>query len=183
MMSVEILAELYATSGGAGWTNNTGWLSGGPCTPPLWAGVTCSFAGEVTSLDLLSNNLVGTLTPTLANLTALGTLKVGKRRDASTNWNCDAAAADAISGTLPTQFGLLTELNILSAACTSLSGSLPTELANAAQLTLLRLVYNSMSGTVPSQLGNVSSLVTVRQRPSNHRRPSALPLRTHTFHS
>ena len=56
-MSAEILAELYATSGGAGWTNNTGWLLVARAPSALGR---CDLLSRARSPSTPSNNLVGT---------------------------------------------------------------------------------------------------------------------------
>ena len=68
------LVDLYNATNGPGWTNNTGWLSGcDPCTGNggnPWFGVTCS-NGRVIRIGLPTNNLSGTLPPSLSALTNL----------------------------------------------------------------------------------------------------------------
>ena len=54
-----LLATTFASLGGAKWTNNTNWLVDDDyCS---WYGVGCTDSGKVTSLELSSNNLVGTV--------------------------------------------------------------------------------------------------------------------------
>ena len=65
----EALQGIYHESGGAGWTNRSGWLQDdAPCA---WYGVTCT-AGQVTGLALPRNHLSGALP---AHLAALGSLQ------------------------------------------------------------------------------------------------------------
>jgi hypothetical protein len=58
------LMELYYSTGGPNWTNNTGWKEGAagtncnPCSG--WKGVTCK-NNRVTSINLSSNNLIGVI--------------------------------------------------------------------------------------------------------------------------
>ena len=59
---VAILGLLYAATGGDGWNDNTNWLVGDPCVD-AWYGVTCDESGNVTELNLVGNNLVGTIPP------------------------------------------------------------------------------------------------------------------------
>ena len=65
----EALVALYNATGGTGWTNRANWLSGEPIGD--WYGVTTDAAGRVTSLNLRSNNLTGSLPTEIGNLTAL----------------------------------------------------------------------------------------------------------------
>jgi hypothetical protein len=57
----EALVALYSSTNGAGWTNNSGWLSGTTVDP--WYGVTVT-SGDVTNLYLPSNELTGSIPPT-----------------------------------------------------------------------------------------------------------------------
>ena len=65
----DALVALYNATGGTGWTNRANWLSGEPIGD--WYGVTTDAAGRVTSLNLRSNNLTGSLPTEIGNLTAL----------------------------------------------------------------------------------------------------------------
>ena len=49
----DALVALYNAVGGNGWTNNTGWLVGDPCS---WHGVTCNVNGSVTQLCAAPKN-------------------------------------------------------------------------------------------------------------------------------
>ncbi len=79
------LEALYNATGGAGWTNNTNWLSS---TEEItsWHGVTVGDGGRVTALDLRNNNLNGEIPDELANLIDLTELKL---------------AGNSISGCIP----------------------------------------------------------------------------------
>ena len=64
--------------------------------------------------------------------------------------------AGPLSGTLPTQLGLLTDLATLQINSASLSGTLPSQIGNADQtLCYLFLQMNRLSGVLPSQLGRL----------------------------
>ena len=80
-------------------------------------------------------------------------------------------AHNSLSGTLPTQLGLLSQLSHgVSLQGNFLSGTLPTELGLLNQLIYsLEMYDNSLSGTLPSQLGLLSRL-------SNHIDLSSNPL-------
>ena len=60
-----------------------------------------------------------------------------------------------LSGTLPTEIGLLTSLRKLGMSGNSISGVLPTELAQLTKLEALGASVNRLSGTLPSQLGRL----------------------------
>lgn len=67
----ESLIEFYNTLGGPSWTNNDGWTVGDPCDNN-WYGITCS-SGDIYSINLYSNNVVGTIPSTLS-ISSLKTL-------------------------------------------------------------------------------------------------------------
>ena len=71
----DALAVLYASTGGASWTNHSNWEQTiTPCSSP-WNGVACT-SGHVTSLVLNINNLTGAIPSQLANLTKLTDLEL-----------------------------------------------------------------------------------------------------------
>ncbi len=64
------LVDIYNSTGGPNWTNNTNWLTTNPVS--TWHGITVS-GGRVTIINLRSNNLIDTL-PDLSSLVNLETL-------------------------------------------------------------------------------------------------------------
>ncbi|MEN8217501.1 MAG: S8 family serine peptidase, partial [Pseudomonadota bacterium] len=67
----QTLVALYDSTKGAKWTNNAGWkTTNSPCS---WYGVSCQ-GGNVTGLELGSNNLKGSISKKLSNLKKLGSL-------------------------------------------------------------------------------------------------------------
>ena len=70
-----VLEALYNASGGADWTNSSGWLE----TPALeeWYGVTANALGRVVTLDLTRNGLTGELPASLGSLALMTALRVG----------------------------------------------------------------------------------------------------------
>jgi hypothetical protein len=67
-----ILVEFYQSTGGANWTNKAGWL-----VQPIaqWFGVTADLA-SVISIDLVGNNLSGTIPESIVNISSLMRLNV-----------------------------------------------------------------------------------------------------------
>ena len=62
---------------------------------------------------------------------------------------------NTLTGTMPTELGLLTATSSFSVLYNSLSGTLPTELGKAVEMSAGFWAYrNSLSGSVPTQLGN-----------------------------
>ncbi|MGE5340025.1 MAG: hypothetical protein ACM3SY_00970 [Candidatus Omnitrophota bacterium] len=64
-----------------------------------------------------------------------------------------------LSGTIPTQLGNFSNLQVLDLGWNNLSGTIPSQLGNLGQLRRLSLGWNEeLSGTIPSELGNLSQL-------------------------
>lgn len=68
------LVDIYLEMGGDQWVNNSQWLSLRPVDD--WFGVTVS-NGRVTKLQLISNNLVGSVPPSIGDLIGLEWLRIG----------------------------------------------------------------------------------------------------------
>ena len=60
-----------------------------------------------------------------------------------------------MTGTIPTEIGLLTRLQQLFLVNINLVGTLPSELGSLQQLTVLALNHNALSGTIPSEIGQL----------------------------
>lgn len=135
-----VLVELYTTTNGETWINNTNWLTGPVNT---WHGITV-VSNRVTEIDLQKNNLTGTIPTALGNLSSLVTLELDTNK---------------ITGPIPAQLGNLTNLQFLYLAGNNFTGTIPVELANLTKLTLLYLADNKLSGTIPVQLANLLNLV------------------------
>lgn len=113
---------------------------GDPCLPVgySWTGITCSQGNRirVTILNLTSSGLVGSLSPSIANLTALTHIWLGDNN---------------LSGPIPD----LSSLKLLSSVHlegNNLSGTIPKSLANLQYLSELFLQNNELSGKVPEGL-------------------------------
>ena len=64
-----------------------------------------------------------------------------------------------VRGTLPTEIGLLTNLETLDFAVNSLTGTLPVEYSQLTKLEYLDFMANTeISGTLPSEYGNLVNL-------------------------
>ena len=142
-LDCEALVDLYISTNGNGWTDNGGWLvTSNFCS---WYGVTCSTTPPqvVTSLWLTSNNLSGSIPPTVGNLTFLKHFSVGDNN---------------LIGSIPTTLGSLTDLEHLNLGGNNLVGSIPPNFHNLTNLAALYLYKNQLDGTIPSGLGNLNKL-------------------------
>ena len=145
------LATVFFALGGLNdWSENDSWLS---TVVPVceWKGVTCDSSNTaVLSLDLASNNMLGTM-PEELNL-----LKYLQVLDFSGN---------AITGQLPPEYSSLHELVELNLSGNLLTGSIPEEYGGYGKFELLEVLdvsHNSLQGRLPSQLGNLQSLQAIQ---------------------
>ena len=139
-----VLVELYNSTNGANWADNTNWLSDKPMR--TWYGVTTDDEGRVARLSLSENQLTGEIPTELGNLSNLQSLYL--------NYN-------QLSGEIPTELGNLSNLGTLDLGGNQLSGEMPTELGNLSNLEELWLGANQLTGEMPTELGNLSNLEQV----------------------
>jgi hypothetical protein len=156
------LVALYHSTGGNGWANRTNWFATDPCS---WHGVTCA-GGNVTGVILEGNNLTGTISSEVGNLTGLIELNlqhnfIGGSIPAALG-SLPALQVFDLSGNLLTG-GILaftgpsnvTELDLKE---NNLTGGIPASLGNETTLVMLDLEANPLGGTIPSQLSNLTNL-------------------------
>ncbi len=136
------LIALYNAAGGAGWTDNTGWL-GEPGSECDWYGIECDDNGHVVALRLAENHLVGSLPAAMGNLKFLHSLYL---------------YTNQLSGPLPAELGGLANLSILHLHDNQFSGALPGQIGNLVNLSWMSLSANQFSGAVPVELGNLANL-------------------------
>ncbi|MHA2319981.1 MAG: hypothetical protein ACXAC6_19780 [Candidatus Hodarchaeales archaeon] len=105
------LVALYDSTYGANWTDNTNWL-----TEPVstWFGVTVDDT-SVIEIELVNNNLSGTIPPQIGNLINLNTLDLGNNN---------------LFGPIPLEISALVNLKILRLYKNQLSGSIPIVICN-----------------------------------------------------
>jgi len=153
----DALMALYASTNGAGWTENSGWAAGAAgtnCDPCGWYGIGCDGDGRVTCIDLDGasnpcqngnngggNNLFGSL-PDL-DLPFLTTL--------SLSWN-------NLFGPLP-DFQGVPNLVTIHFWNNNFSGIIP-DFSNLPNLENLTLGWNNFSGRIPD-FSNLSTLRTL----------------------
>lgn len=63
-----------------------------------------------------------------------------------------------LNGTIPSELGSLTNLEVLKLSQNQLRGVIPPEFGNLTNLNFLDLFENRLSGTIPSELGNLTNL-------------------------
>lgn len=109
-----------------------------------WQGVTCGRRHRrVTSLNLSSLELAGSLSPHIGNLTFLRVIDLSRNR---------------FHHIFPPEVGQLFRLRYLSLANNSFQGELPSTLGICSNLIFLNLYGNNFRGKIPSALGSLSRL-------------------------
>ena len=108
-----------------------------------WDGVTVSGTPKrVTTIDLRSKSLGGTLPAGLARLTKLSVLRLG---------------GNSLTGSIPAELGGLSNLETLGLPNNSLSGDVPASLGGLRKLAWVRMFAgNSLTGCIPRGLKNVA---------------------------
>ena len=131
------LVDLYESTNGAEWNNNTNWLENEDVS--TWSGISVS-DGHVTLVEMYGNNLVGDLPASITNLSYLSEL---------------CLTANEVSGSIPQSISNMTALEKLSLDHNQLSGTIPEELALLPNLVKISLGDNQLSGTIPPSLGDL----------------------------
>ncbi|KAI3885843.1 hypothetical protein MKW92_001102 [Papaver armeniacum] len=133
---------------------------GDPCLPPehAWTGVTCSTdkVVRVSNINLTNFGLVGTLSPSIANLTALKTLSL---------------SGNKLSGSIP-DMGTLKELGSLHLDNNAFEGSIPQSLGKLPKLQEIFLQNNNLKGSIPDAMKQKTG-VNIQVTPGNHLTNSA----------
>ncbi|PON74598.1 Serine/threonine protein kinase [Parasponia andersonii] len=111
-----------------------------PCS---WNMVTCSSDGLVVSLGTPSQNLSGTLSPSIGNLTNIRSVLLQNNN---------------ITGPIPSEIGRLQKLDTLDLSNNNFNGQIPKTLSHLKSLQYLRLDNNSLNGAIPSSLANMTQL-------------------------
>src|SRR6476620_7004910 len=128
------LVDLYNSTDGPHWSNNTNWLSNSPISTWFGIGVTNE---RVTRIGLPQNKLNGSLPSSLANLAKLENLYL---------------PTNQLINSIPHS---LVNLRFLYAYNNKLSGSIPSSIGNLINLRSLDLYNNQLSGSIPSSIGNL----------------------------
>ena len=167
----QALIDLYNATGGDNWKNNTNWCSDKPVSE--WYGVTCgnmvSNYGQVTSIYLDYNNLVGTIPESICNLTALNRLCLRGNKLTSIPESIGGMStlkwlwltSNALTA-IPESICNMTSLEQLCLEYNKLTGSIPEAIGNMTSLECLQLSSNQLSGSIPASLGNLSKLSILR---------------------
>ncbi|KAK6943520.1 Leucine-rich repeat-containing N-terminal, plant-type [Dillenia turbinata] len=109
-----------------------------------WTGVICNLTNQrVIGLILNHKSLVGSLPPSIGNLTFLTELNLRN---------------NSFQGEIPEEVGRLQSLNHLNLSYNGFVGRIPTNLSRCTQLTIFTADYNELVGEIPDQLKSLSKL-------------------------
>ncbi|KFK44801.1 hypothetical protein AALP_AA1G304900 [Arabis alpina] len=107
----------------------------------------CSYNNDtichITSIDLKTLSLPGTLPPEFADLRYLQSINLCR---------------NYLSGTIPMEWASLPYLTYISVCANNLSGNFPIWLQNFKNLTHLGIEANQFSGQIPDEIGNLTNL-------------------------
>ncbi len=123
------LVALYNSTDGAHWKSRTNWLTSAPIS--TWYGIKL-IVNRVSTINLIYNNLNGSIPPELGNLSDLEALYLNSNQ---------------LSGSIPPELGNLSNLNYLYLNNNQLSGSIPKLLLKLKGLNSLKLEANKFTFT------------------------------------
>lgn len=183
---IAILKELYYTTGGASWTNDTGWISSADhCS---WLGVDCDPYENVVVIDLADNGLSGSFPSSIFKLpqlrelylnnnqidfrfdgigqaTSLRVLHISQTNLDSLDGVGEAKSLIALhltdndlTGSLPEELLSLSNLKDLYLNFNRLSGRIPTDISRLSNLEKLYLFHNRLEGQIPAAIGSLQYL-------------------------
>lgn len=164
----QALLEFYIQTNGDQWTNtienNNAWdFQKSVCT---WYGVSVE-NGRVTSVNLSSNNLNGTLPPSLNRLGNLKTLNLSDNSISATipselsgidSLEYIDLSKNQLEGALPVAFGSLQNIVEIKLGENQLIGEIPPSYCTLLDLKILDLSNNKLAGNVIAEFRNLRSL-------------------------
>jgi Leucine-rich repeat (LRR) protein len=100
-------------------------------------------------LDVTGLPDLRTIPSTIASLTNLEVLRFGA------SWRQEIGS---MTGTIPSEIGLLSNLVSLIIDDTEIKGTIPSELGNMREVQILGLANNQLTGEIPSTFGNLTKL-------------------------
>ncbi|KAI3930053.1 hypothetical protein MKW92_014913 [Papaver armeniacum] len=114
-----------------------------------WSGVTCGKKHQqrVVDLSLEGHSLMGSLSPSIGNLTFLRSINLAKSK---------------FHGSIPQEVGGLFRLQYLNLTDDAFSGKIPSNITNCKELVLVYLSGNELVGPIPVQFGELSGLNFLR---------------------
>jgi RHS repeat-associated protein len=141
------LRDVYDSLGGAAWKVKTNWTNSQTINVSIsqltnWYGLSVS-NGDVATLQLPSNNLVGRIPTKIGNLKKMTILRLH---------------INFIEGSIPSTIGGLSSLTYLNLASNPLTGSIPTSIGNLAELYWIGLYRTGLTGDLPPGIFSLPKL-------------------------
>ncbi len=133
------------------WDNYNGWLSD---RVDNWYGIsTDTITGRVISINLHNNNLRGTISESIGDLTHLKTLNLSSNK--------------SLKGSIPNTIGEIDSLKYLHLYKCKFSDSIPRTIGNLVYLEELFLYDNELVGVIPESIGELTKLTKLRLENNN----------------
>lgn len=168
IFEIAALRDLYESTNGATWTNNTGWPTDWSTITSIdqvvgWHGISIE-NGDVTGIDLNNNNLVNSLPGTLKDLKGLKILQLHQNQLTGDvpdlgelNLLEELYLSNNTLSTIPAWISGLPVLRELSLENCQLT-EIPEWLGTLNTLQYLSLQDNPLVGAIPGNLGNLINL-------------------------
>jgi len=159
------LATLYFNRATTPWKNETNWLGPDECE---WYGITCNENGEVVGINMINNNMTGTLSLEIAMLTNLIELNLSiNHLEGSLPWSIDTIASlsvlalsyNSFSGDLSAiDFSKMDRLTLFDVDRNSFTGEFPASMYQIKSLKVLSMDKNNLTGSLTTAIGNLVEL-------------------------
>lgn len=182
-----ILGKFYYATGGPKWNKNDGWTTAmNVCTD--WYGITCNENGEIIKIALEDNGLYGKTNTELFKLKTLEEIDlrsnsvsfvfsgIGEAENLKTLYLSETDTTELegigdaryleklhltgndISGSIPHEIFVLTNLRSLFLNYNRFSGRLSSHVSNLHNLEELYLLSNQLDGQIPASIGELQKL-------------------------
>jgi len=149
------LVDFYNSVGGPNWTDQGNWLTGKVST---WTGVTVT-GTRVTGLEIVSNNMSGTIPASIGQLTELTRLRL--LGDESPVKIVD------IHGSIPAELWNCTKIQVLQLKFSNLTGDIPAGIEKMVNLQEINFQQSYLGCELPAALFNLPSLTKAYLHQSN----------------
>ena len=142
----DLLIELYNSTNGANWDNNSGWVdgvAGTNCDYCQWYGVSCNGNGEVIGIDLDHNSMSGTVPLSLSQITTLEVIDF---------WD------NNLNDPFPVFWDQLPDITFIDLSNNNYTDPLPSNLSALLSAETMWLENNNSTGEIPTGMGDIASL-------------------------
>ncbi|MDD2345818.1 MAG: hypothetical protein PHY85_06710, partial [Bacteroidales bacterium] len=130
------MVDLYWSTNGPSWNNNTNWLTG-PVSSWYGIYIDVNDFDQVARINLSNNNLSGSLTSSIGSLTRLNSLELYNNK---------------ISGSLPYTIGRMQRLVYMHIYNNQFTGNIPDSICQLNNLAAFEIHNNNFTGKIPECL-------------------------------